>query len=277
MSVTSRPQTIALTGGAGLMATLLRPYLERAGRTVRLIDLIAPQAAGPRESVHTGSVADAPFMNAALAGADAVIHLGGIHREKSWEELVESNITGTKVTLEAARINGIKRVLLASSTHAVGYHPFEAAGGKALPAPRPDTYYGVSKAAMEALGSLYADRFSMKVVSARIGTAGERPDNVRSLSSWLSPADFYRLVEATLNELGAPGHHVLWAVSANSRRWANLSAGQEIGFNPLDDAEAFATEVEVPTEASLNTLLGGQWASSSHQIGVDNYPAMEAK
>lgn len=277
MSVAPQPQTIALTGGAGMMATLLRPYLETAGHNVRLIDLSAAPAPGRRETVHVGSVADATFMNAALAGTDAVIHLGGIHREKPWEELVATNITGTQVTLEAARMNGVKRVLLASSTHAVGYHPFDTArDGTVLP-PRPDTYYGVSKAAMEALGSLYADKFAMKVVSARIGTGGEQPKNVRTLSSWLSPADSYRLVEATLNELGAPGHHVLWAVSANSRGWADLSAGRRIGFNPLDDAEAFATEVDADEDAAPNSLLGGQWASSSHRLGEDNYSGPEPK
>lgn len=276
MSVTPLPQTIALTGGAGMMATLLRPYLERAGHNVRLIDLLAAPAPRRHETLHIGSVVDATFMNAAIAGADAVIHLGGIHREKSWEELVATNITGTQVTLEAARISGVKRVLLASSTHAVGFHPFDAASDGRHLAPRPDTYYGVSKAAMEALGSLYADKFAMKVVSARIGTGGERPENVRALSSWLSPADSYRLVEATLNGLGAPGHHVLWAVSANSRGWADLSAGRRIGFNPLDDAEDFAAEVGAEEDVP-NALLGGQWASSSHQIGVDSYSGLPAK
>jgi uronate dehydrogenase len=277
LPVTSQPQTIAVTGGAGMMATLLRPHLHRAGYDVRLIDLVAASAPGPRETLHVGSVADAAFMNAALVGADAVIHLGGIHREKSWEELSATNITGTQVTLEAARINGVKRVLLASSTHAVGFHPVDSAREDIMLAPRPDTYYGVSKAAMEALGSLYADKFAMKVVSARIGTGGEQPNNIRTLSSWLSPGDSYRLVEATLNDLGAPGHHVLWAVSANSRGWADLSAGRRIGFIPLDDAEAFATEVNAEEDAAPNSLLGGQWASSSHQLGVDNYSVLEAK
>jgi uronate dehydrogenase len=206
-------------------------------------------------------------------------HLGGLHREKPWEELVATNITGTQVTLEAARKNGVERVLLASSTHAVGFHPAEAAALDAVLVPRPDSYYGVSKAAMEALGSLYADKFAMKVVSARIGTGGDRPNNVRTLSSWLSPADSFRLVEATLNDLGAPGHHVVWAVSANSRGWADLSAGRRIGFEPFDNAEAFAEGID-DTQAGSDPselLLGGGWTRSSHQIGVDNYPQLSRK
>lgn len=277
MSAVPNPQTIALTGGAGMMATLLRPYLADAGHTVRLLDLAEAAHPRPTESVHVGSVADPEFMTSALEGATAVIHLGGLHREKTWAELVATNITGTQVTLEAARVNGVGRVLLASSTHAVGFHPTEAAAQDSALIPRPDTYYGVSKAAVEALGSLYADKYGMKVVSARIGTGGDRPANLRTLGSWLSPADSYRLVEATLSDVGAPGHHVVWAVSANTRGWANLEAGRRIGFEPLDDAEAFAADVDTAAQDSWAGLLGGFWASEGHKVGMDNYPELASK
>lgn len=277
MSAAPNPHTIALTGGAGMMATLLRPYLAAAGHTVRLLDLAEADGPGPRESVHVGSVSDPDFMFAALDGVSAVIHLGGLHREKAWAELVATNITGTQVTLEAARRNGVERVLLASSTHAVGFHPTGAAAQDEVLVPRPDTYYGVSKAAVEALGSLYADKYGMKVVSARIGTGGERPGNVRTLGSWLSPADSFRLVEATLNDQGAPGHHVVWAVSANSRGWASLEAGRRIGFEPMDNAEDFAAGVDTAAEDTWAGLLGGFWASEGHRVGMDNYPHLAAK
>ncbi|WP_285246232.1 NAD(P)-dependent oxidoreductase [Pseudarthrobacter sp. efr-133-R2A-89] len=277
MAAPSKPITVAVTGGAGMMATLLRPYLADAGYAVRLLDLA--EAPGPRsnESVHVGSVTDPEFMNAALAGVTGVVHWGGLHREKTWEEIVSTNITGTQVTLEAARRNGVDRVLLASSTHAVGFHPTHAAAADAVLAPRPDTYYGVSKAAVEALGSLYADKFGMKVVSARIGTGGERPENLRTLGSWLSPADSFRLVEAALSAAGAPGHHVVWAVSANSRGWASLEAGRAIGFEPQDNAEDFAGDVDTTTPDEWAALLGGAWAGSDHKVGIDNYPHLAAK
>jgi uronate dehydrogenase len=277
LSAAPHSVTIALTGGAGMMATLLRPYLAEAGYAVRLMDLAAATDPRPNESVHVGSVTDPDFMADALKGATAVLHLGGLHREKTWAELVSTNITGTQVTLEAARQNGVERVLLASSTHAVGFHPTEAAAQDSVLIPRPDTYYGVSKAAVEALGSLYADKYGMKVVSARIGTGGERPGNLRTLGSWLSPADSFRLVEATLNNLGAPGHHVVWAVSANTRGWANLDAGKRIGFEPQDDAEAFAAGVDTTARDEWADLLGGAWASDGHRVGVDNYPHLAVK
>ncbi|WP_082072115.1 NAD-dependent epimerase/dehydratase family protein [Pseudarthrobacter chlorophenolicus] len=277
MSAESTGARIAITGGAGMMATLLRPYLAEAGYAVRLLDLAEAPRLLQNETMHVGSVTDPTFMNAALEGTTAVVHLGGLHREKTWEEIVLTNITGTQVTLEAARRNGVERVLLASSTHAVGFHPTAAAAPDVVLTPRPDTYYGVSKAAVEALGSLYADKFGMKVVSARIGTGGERPGNVRTLGSWLSPADSFRLVQATLSDRGAPGHHVVWAVSANTRGWANLEAGRAIGFEPQDDAEVFAGGIDTATEDGFAALLGGAWAGSGHKVGMDNYPALAAK
>lgn len=271
--------TIALTGGAGMIAGALRPFLQGAGYQTRLIDLVEPAGLlGDSESAWVGSVADAGFMERALAGAQAVIHLGGIHREKPWEQILSTNVTGTYVTLEAARRNGIKKVLLASSTHAVGFRAVsEAAQDKVLP-PRPDTLYGFSKVAMEALGSLYADKYGMKIVCARIGTGGDRPTNARSMSTWLSPGDAFRLVEATLSERGLPGNHIVWAVSNNTRGWASLAAGRQIGFDPQDDAEDFSDGLEATESdgAPYDQLLGGYWTSPEHMLGVDNYPALTA-
>lgn len=275
------PATIAVTGGSGAIATVLRPCLAQAGHRVRLLDIVRPAAElQENETFRLGSVADAAFMTEALAGADAVVHLGGIHREKTWGELCESNITGTYTMLEAARLNGINKVLIASSTHAVGFTPTADAAADAPLYPRPDSLYGVSKVAMEALGSLYSDKFGMKVVSVRIGTGGMIPTNVRSQSTWLSAEDSARLVDAVLSEQNPGANAVIWGVSNNSYGWANLEAGRRIGFDPQDDAlelwEGDRAELEVPrTGAEL--LLGGAWATDQHTIGVDNYPELEKK
>lgn len=277
MPAAQKAQAIAITGGAGMMATLLRPYLADAGYEVRLLDLVEAPNLRPNEVSMVGSVLDPDFMNTSLRAAFGLVHLGGLHREMTWQEIVATNITGTQVTLEAARRNGVERVLLASSTHAVGFHDLADAAADAVLPPRPDTYYGVSKVAVEALGSLYADKYGMKVVSARIGTGGQRPGNARTLGSWLSPADSFRLVEAALNDLGAPGHHVVWAVSANTRGWANLQAGRRIGYDPQDDAELYANEVDTSGRDAETGLLGGFWASDGHRVGMDNYPHLAAK
>ncbi len=107
---------------------------------------------------------------------------------------------------------------------------------------RPDSLYGISKAAVEALASFYADEHGMRTASLRIGSCFPRPTSRRMLASWLSPDDFVRLVLATLTGTW-DGHTVVWGVSANTRRWWSLEAGRAIGFEPQDDAERYADEV----------------------------------
>ena len=103
----------------------------------------------------------------------------------------------------------------------------------------PDSLYGASKAAGEALCQFYSVKFSMDIVCLRIGSCYEAPENARMLSTWLSPADFVRLTRASLTSSSA-GFRLVWGVSANTRRWWSTAGGDAIGFWPQDNAERFA-------------------------------------
>jgi nucleoside-diphosphate-sugar epimerase len=236
--------TILITGAAGGVGTLMRPRLARPGRTLRLLDL-APldPAAGPGEEAVRDSVTDLDAMTAACRGADAVIHLGGISLEAPWQRILDVNINGTYTVFEAARRAGVPRVVFASSNHAVGFHtPDEFPLPEAI-VPFPDTYYGVSKVAGEALGALYAKRYGLDVISIRILSCFERPKNLRMLATWLSPDDCARLLEACL-AADKPGYRVVYGVSANTRGgWVSLDEARALGYEPKDDSEAFAAEL----------------------------------
>lgn len=239
-------QRVLITGSAGIVGNLMRPRLRRPDRVLRLLDL-APQAeAEPGEAVElvTGSVTDPETMAKACSGVDALIHLGGHSRENSWEETLEVNINGTHTVLEAARAAGVPRVILASSNHSVGFRRNDEAGETGLPAdssPRPDTYYGVSKAAIESLGSLYHSRFGMDVIVIRIGSCFESPLVLgpRGLTTWLSPDDGARLFEACLS-YPSPGYRLIWGVSDNTRRIYSIAEAEALGYKSLDNAEAYA-------------------------------------
>ncbi|SNY64935.1 NAD-dependent epimerase/dehydratase family protein [Paractinoplanes atraurantiacus] len=258
--------SLLITGASGRIGSLIRPLLAREGREIRLLDVAAPPGpAHPGEVVLTGSVTDAALVEKACAGVDLVVHLGGYASERPWEQMLDVNIDGTRTVLEKAHLQGVRRVLLAGSTHVVGMTPIAEVGGEAMPAPRPDTYYGVSKAAAEALGSLYADAYGMTIVTARIGTVDATPIHERALSTWLSPADAVRLVEAVL-ALEAPGHHIVWGVSRNTRGWFSLTAGEAIGFRPQDDAEVYAGAF--PTTAlPPDARVGGVWGGPDWKVG----------
>lgn len=261
-------ETVLITGAAGRIGSMLRPRLARPGRVLRLLDQAEITTGDPAaaEEVITGSLTDASMMRAACDGVDAVVHLGGYPVEQSFADILQVNVVGTQVVLEAAREQGVPRVVLASSNHAVG---FAERGDAAAPddlAPRPDTWYGWGKTAMESMGRLYADRFGMDVVCLRIGSCAEEPFDVRSLSTWLSPGDAGRLCEAALDP-AVRGFHLVWGVSANTRSWWSADGGASIGFHPVDDAEPWAPRLLArpdarPDEAIELRRVGGAFPTA---------------
>jgi uronate dehydrogenase len=213
-------------------------------------------------------VTDLAAMVDAAEGASAVVQLAGIASESTWRAISHANIDGTYCALEAARRAGVPRVVLASSNHATGYTPRPADGmlTEADAPPRPDTYYGVSKVAMEALGSLYVDRYGLDVICLRIGSAFAEPTTTRQLSTWLSPADTVSLVDAALRA-PSPGFQVVWGVSANTRNWWDLAAGRALGYEPADDAEVYAEAlIEEHGEPDLtdpvHARVGGEFTTA---------------
>ncbi|HVT67989.1 MAG TPA: NAD(P)-dependent oxidoreductase [Trebonia sp.] len=234
--------TILITGAAGRIGTMLRPRLARPGRVLRLLDVAPlPQPPGPAEESVTASVTDMAAMTAACAGTDAVIHLGGIPTEDAWPSILDVNINGTYTVFEAARRAGVPRVVFASSNHAVGFAPRKSFPVADTARPEPDTYYGVSKAAGEALGALYARRYGLDAVCVRLLSCFARPQTPRMLATWLSPDDAGRLFEACVTA-PAPGFRVVYGVSANTRGrgWVSLDGARALGYEPRDDAEAYA-------------------------------------
>lgn len=254
-------ERVLLTGAGGVVGTFLRTRLARDGRVLRLLDRVTPPPAEADERVElvTASVTDRAAMRAACAEVDVVIHLGGLSREAAWDDILETNINGTYCVLEAARQAGVGRVIFASSNHAVGFHRNYGGPAPDYLFPQPDTYYGVSKVAGEALGSLYHDRYGLAVLCVRIGTCAERPRTERQLGTWLSPGDCARLMEAAI-AVPRPGFRVVWGASANTRGRYSLAEARAMGYRPQDDAEVYAGEV-TPIDELDRTYLGGEFCS----------------
>jgi uronate dehydrogenase len=266
------PSTIVITGAAGRIGSMLRSRLAREDRVLRLLDVVPLGAAGPGEETVTASVTDLAAMTAACTGADAIIHLGGIPTEQAWAPILDVNINGTYTVFEAARRAGVARVVYASSNHAVGFAPRASFPVADDARPEPDTYYGVSKAAGEALAALYAGRYGLEAVCVRILSCFDRPQNARMLATWLSPGDAGRLFDACLTA-PAPGFRVVYGVSANTRGgWVSLDGARALGYQPRDDAETYAAELlaggELDEEDPVFRYLGGEFTLPSRDAPI---------
>ena len=186
-----------------------------------------------------------------VQGCDGIIHLGGISGENTWEKILEGNIVGLYNTFEAARKAGVKRIVMATSNHAVGFYPRSQTIDHQVTV-RPDSRYGVSKAFSEALASLYSDKHGMGFLCVRIGNYGTHPIDSRRLSIWVSPRDLTQLVRIGLEHPDVR-YEIVYGVSGNQRSWYDNSNAYRLGYQPEDDSEPQAAQVFPPKPASRKT------------------------
>ena len=233
-------KTVLITGATGSVGGHLRR--ELAGRyKLRLSDRRPVKGLSRSEKFMRGDIAKMADALRITKGVDAIVHLGGYSVEGPWDAILQANIIGCYNVFEAARRNGVKRMLFATSNHAAGfYRRDETIDHRACP--RPDGRYGVSKAFGEALGSLYSDKYGMEVFCMRIGNVDVRPVDRRRLSIWLSPRDLAQLVTLGI-EHPQLRFEIVYGVSGNTRSWYDNSNAVRLGYRPQDDAEAFAAEV----------------------------------
>ena len=236
-------ERILITGAAGKIGNALRNGLRGSYPLIRLLDIAPLGTAEAGEEIHSADIRDIAAMEKAMTGIDCVVHLAGASEEAAWEKVLPLNIEGCYNVFEAARRQGVKRVVFASSNHAVGFHRRERFIDNTV-APRPDSRYGVSKVFGEALGRLYADKHGLSVACLRIGTfrVPDRPIDARGLLTWISHRDMVQLARRCIDH---PNYHfvIVYGVSKNLRsRWDNTNV-KFLGYRPEDDSEMFAPEI----------------------------------
>jgi len=233
-------KTILITGAAGDIGTHMRRELAGVYK-LRLSDIRAIHSSSAGESFEPGDIADMDDALRITRGIDAILHLGGVSAEAEWEPILRANIVGCYNIFEAARRNGVKRILFATSNHAVGFYRRDEIIDH-LVYPRPDSRYGLSKVFGEQVGSLYANKYGLEVFCMRIGNVNTTPVDQRRLSIWISPRDLAQLIRIGVDH-PAIKFEVVYGVSNNTRSWYDNSNAARLGYRPQDDSEPFAAEV----------------------------------
>jgi uronate dehydrogenase len=233
---------VLVTGSAGSIGRAAVSAFVSAARPVRGFDRVpTPET----KDYIVGDLTDAKVLEKAVQGVSAVIHLAAFPDDDDFlTKLLPNNLVGLHNVLEAARLAGIKRVLLASTGQVVWWQLLEGPFPiRATDPYTPRSWYSITKIASESAGKAYARAYGMTILAVRLGWfprtrehAAELASTPRGPNIYLSPGDagrfFVRAAEAPLK----PGFAALFVSSRPvDTVYVDLEpAKQLIGWEPHD-------------------------------------------
>lgn len=251
---------VLITGASGQIGQIL---FDRLGDRYEFTGLSRREADFP---THVADISNLDAILPAFEDIDAVVHMAADPSPRAeWDSVLQANIAGTYNVYEASRRAGVGAVIFASSNHAHGMWEVDRGPSiyQAAAKPRldhnspyqPDSLYGWSKAAGEALGRHYSDVFGIRVFNLRIGwlmkeddplnvslagekvpPMGEAEGRARACAIWLSHRDCAELIRCCL-DADHVRYGVYYGISNNAGRFYDLSnAREEIGYQPRDGA-----------------------------------------
>ncbi len=244
-------QKVLITGSNGLIGGILWQGLGDLFELYGLDRQLPPGKA----NIFQADVAHADHVENVfdrIPNLDYVVHLAGDARvDADWDSALSVNIGGTKNVYAAAQRHRVKRVVFASSNHVAGayegfppsLHAQEIDWLITSRDPiRPDGFYGVSKAAGEAIARMYFELHGLESVCLRIGSVNKADSpagNPRLQCTWLSHRDLVQLVRCSL--LSDVPFGIYYGVSNNRKRFWDISdAERDLNYHPQDDASTHA-------------------------------------
>ncbi|HEY2587846.1 MAG TPA: NAD(P)-dependent oxidoreductase [Tepidisphaeraceae bacterium] len=233
---------VLITGAAGRIGSKLAQHLQ--GRhDLRLMvrgDEDRIEQIRPLGEIVTANLSDLSRLKEACRGMDTVVHLAATPDSSAvWNTLLHDNIIGTYHLLAAAKAAGCRRVIFASSVHAVGGYP-PAVQVKTTDPVNPGDLYGVSKCFGESLGRYMAEQEGLSVIALRIGAfqpvdAARRPEMIGVAEMFVSEHDLAQLIERCIDDTTLRWA-VFHAVSNNRFQRLDMTDARELlGYRPQDD------------------------------------------
>lgn len=232
-------QKILLTGAAGRIGTAFWQTLGSV-MDLRLADVDVKNLPDSLDR-YTLDITDYAACVRACEGIDTVVHLAADPNPDAdfTSSLLPVNIVGTYNMMAAAKAQGCKRFVFASSAQAIEGYPVDVQVHEDA-APRPGNLYGVSKAFGEALASFHAKDGAMTTVAVRIANVAEfRAGEVhtpRDVAAFISTRDVVALLRNCV-EADLTGFTVVNGVSNNRYKRLSIDTTRRVvGYAPLDDA-----------------------------------------
>jgi nucleoside-diphosphate-sugar epimerase len=234
---------VLVTGAAGGIGSYFAEH-SHSRYDLRLMDLEPALARNERLAqygeVISGDITDLAQMQAACEGIDTVIHLAATpDPAATWDELLPLNIEGTYNTFTAAQQAECRRVVYASSVHAIAGYPSDIQV-KTNEQVNPLNLYGVSKCFGEALGRYFAEQLGISVIALRIGAfqprdAARDPDSLDMMNSFVSRRDLCHLIQCCI-DVEDLKFAILHGMSDNVFKRADISDARTlVGYSPQDD------------------------------------------
>ena len=187
-----------------------------------------------------GDITRLDDMKRHCAGIDTVLHLAANPSAlATWDELLAPNIVGTYNTFVAAKAQGCRRVVYASSIHAVSGYPADVQVKTSEPV-NPGDVYGVTKCFGEALARYMAEQEDLSSICLRIGAfqpreAAEKFQSIAMIDAWVSRRDLNQLIERSIDVVELR-FAILHGLSNNRFKRLDISdARQLVGYAPRDD------------------------------------------
>ena len=228
---------VLITGASGHLGGMLFKSLANLGyKNLEGTDL-KKKNIGKNQKFILGNLKNLKSIIKMTKGIYAIVHFGAIPIEDTQLNILQNNIIGTYNLFEAARINKVKRIIFASSNHAIGFHRRTKKLNQHSNQ-RPDSHYGLSKAFGEELSRLYADKFNIKSMCIRIGSCLKVPENRRHISTWISYSDLTQLVDIGIRHKSVH-HEIVYGASKNKKSWWDNSRAYQLGYKPVDSVDRF--------------------------------------
>lgn len=190
--------------------------------------------------VVTGDLSDLETLKTFCDGVDTIVHMAGEPSPSAlWRDLLDTNIIGTYNIFAAAKSARCRRVIFASSIHAISGYPADVQVKTSEPV-NPGDLYGVSKCFGEALARYMANQEGVSAIAIRIGAfqpleAARQDQSVSMLDSFVSHRDLHQLLVKCIDVENVQ-FAVLHGLSDNRFKRMDISDARAlVGYAPQDD------------------------------------------